>query len=123
MLARRRGRRVAPTLLLASALLAACKGQAHRAAPPPTIVDAAPAIDARPAPGGWFPDDASIKAHVDELASPALRGRGDGTADEAAAAVALGVVKSMYTGAAASAASINEVVTTPSAMARSRLGQ
>jgi hypothetical protein len=68
MLARRRGRRVAPTLLLASALLAACKGQAHRAAPPPTIVDAAPAIDARPAPGGWFPDDASIAAHV-ELAS------------------------------------------------------
>ena len=68
------------------ALLAACKGPARKAAPPPPIVDAAVAIDARPAPGGWFPDDASIAAHVAELASPALRGRGDGTPDEAAAA-------------------------------------
>ncbi|MBL8627601.1 MAG: M20/M25/M40 family metallo-hydrolase [Myxococcales bacterium] len=72
--------------MLALAALAACKGASRRAAPPPPTLDAAPAIDARPAPGGWFPDDASIKAHVDELASPALRGRGDGTADEAAAA-------------------------------------
>lgn len=67
------------------ALVVACKGASHRRPPPPRS-DAAAAIDARPAPGGWFPDDASIKAHVDELASPALRGRGAGTADEAAAA-------------------------------------
>ena len=72
--------------MLALASLAACKRASHRPPPPPPIVDAAVAIDARPAPGGWFPDDASIAAHVAELASPALRGRGDGTPDEAAAA-------------------------------------
>ncbi len=36
--------------------------------------------------GLWFPTEASIDGHVRALADPALRGRGGGTADEAAAA-------------------------------------
>lgn len=36
--------------------------------------------------GLWFPTEASIDRHVRALADPALRGRGGGTADEAAAA-------------------------------------
>jgi hypothetical protein len=34
----------------------------------------------------WFPTEASVAAHVTSLADPTLRGRGGGTADEAAAA-------------------------------------
>ena len=47
--------------------------------PPPSVTTG----DARIS---WFPDDATIGARVAALADPALRGRGSGTADEAAAA-------------------------------------
>lgn len=81
-------RRRTAALALGFAALAACKSD------PPRLTHTAPApADARTAPidgvsagGLWFPAPASIAAHVAELAGPALRGRGSGTADEAAAA-------------------------------------
>ncbi len=51
--------------------------------PPPPSVVAAPPVGGRIT---WFPDPAEIGARVALLADPALRGRGSGTADEAAAA-------------------------------------
>ncbi|MBK9037392.1 MAG: M20/M25/M40 family metallo-hydrolase [Myxococcales bacterium] len=80
---RRRNLAVAVLVALAAA---SCRGGTKGHRPPPAgAVDATPAPDAS-GPSGWFPDDASIAAHVAELAGPALRGRGDGTADEVAAA-------------------------------------
>ena len=78
--------RVARTLAVTGliAAVAACKGEPRRSPPPVAAIgDAAPAP---PPPGGWFPEPATIGAHVEALASPALRGRGDGTPDELAAA-------------------------------------
>ena len=70
--------RPALAALAALVAVAACRGDARTraTAPPPSPLDAAPPRDSRP----WFPDDASIAAHVAELAGPALRGRGSGTA-------------------------------------------
>ena len=83
-------------LVSAMVLGAACGRDADRRppqAPPGTASstdDAAgtpvEAISGETRDGLWFPTAESIGAHVRVLADPALRGRGDGTADEAAAA-------------------------------------
>jgi Zn-dependent M28 family amino/carboxypeptidase len=70
--------------VLALATVAACRGEARPTPAPPPIARSATAT-----PGLWFPDDASIAAHVSTLAAPTLRGRGSGTADEAAAATVI----------------------------------
>ena len=84
-----RGRAALALALGLIALLAACKDAPPPARPPP--LTPAPPITPMiepPGPDGvaWFPDVAEIRAHVAFLADPALRGRGSGTADEAAAA-------------------------------------
>ncbi len=76
-------------------VVAACGRDADRR-PPRAPVERPDARDAAPAPetatagevrdGLWFPAAEVIGEHVRVLAGPALRGRGSGTADEAAAA-------------------------------------
>jgi Zn-dependent M28 family amino/carboxypeptidase len=75
-------------------------GERHQPLPPgppgppgPAPTTAAGAAAITPAPidgelvdGVWFPATATIDGHVRALADPALRGRGGGTPDEAAAA-------------------------------------
>jgi len=79
------------------ALVAACGRDGDRKPPQTPTGSASDARDAAAAAiaetltgetrgGLWFPTTASIDAHVRVLADPALRGRGDGTPDEAAAA-------------------------------------
>jgi hypothetical protein len=85
----------APTAPIALAPLAPIAPIAPALAPPPGLVPAvaAAAADLPPPPAAsdaplitWFPPTATIAARVATLADPALRGRGSGTADEAAAA-------------------------------------
>jgi len=74
---------------------AGCKDGSPASRPPPAI-PAPPARPPAPPPEpdgssasgrvGWFPAASTIAARVAILADPALRGRGGGTADEAAAA-------------------------------------
>jgi aminopeptidase N len=81
---------VAGALLLVAAL-GACGRDGDRR-PPQTPIAAGDArapdelVDGELRDDLWFPTAASIMEHVRVLADPALRGRGDGTADEAAAA-------------------------------------
>lgn len=94
------GRRRGVALALALALLggpAGCKDASpatHPPVPPPVAPPAPsptpsptrPSAPSAPSRITWFPDSAEIAARVAFLADPALRGRGGGTADEAAAA-------------------------------------
>ncbi|MCL4228899.1 MAG: M20/M25/M40 family metallo-hydrolase [Myxococcales bacterium] len=84
-------------LAVAGLLAAGCKARDERPPPPPVgaRADAAPDagaagtavdLDREHHEGLWFPSPRTIGAHVAALADPALRGRGGGTADEAAAA-------------------------------------
>ena len=82
-------RRVAIAAVLAIALPACKRSEAPRATAPEAIAaDAATAVtaDGTVTDGLWFPSTASIQGQVVALSGPALRGRGDGTADEVAAA-------------------------------------
>ena len=84
-------------VVLGAAVLAGC-GHDPEPRPPRPVPDVAIASQGvRPAPavrvvegverdGLWFPAAEEIGGHVAALADPALRGRGGGTADEAAAA-------------------------------------
>lgn len=93
----RRVRRARSLVAIALALVgpAGCRDAKPGSRPPP-LIPAPPVrlVDATAAAGPpgvptrvtWFPDVAEIAARVAVLADPALRGRGSGTADEAAAA-------------------------------------
>lgn len=82
-------RRAAAVVALATALVA-CKDAPARRTSPPAADPWAASAPAAPAPatpaGRWFPPVDEVAGKVATLADPALRGRGSGTADEAAAA-------------------------------------
>ena len=75
-------------LAAAIAAAAACGREVQQRGPVVSTVpaDAAAATGGTIADGLWFPDVGTIGDRVRVLADPALRGRGGGTADEAAAA-------------------------------------